>query len=96
MKKVIQSKMEVVLIFNHVCWFWSFFPSEPLLTKELPCNNIAYCGLEAISNDTLYNNTKNQKVSLAYFKPFQHSKEKPVGGQNMPPPAWIGLIYLRN
>ena len=38
--------------------------------------NLDYCGLLTISNDALYNYTKNQKVSSAYCKPFENTKEK--------------------
>ena len=49
--------------------------------------------LSTISYDALYNYTKSQKISAAYCKPFQHSKEKtcrgggvghnvPLSGQN--------------
>ena len=84
MKKVVQSKMAAVLIFNHVCWFWTFFPSEPLLTKWLPWQATTlftvYCKLFHMMPYIII--LKSQKVSSAYCKPFQHRNEKPVA----PPP----------
>ena len=35
MKKVINSKMAAVLVFIQVCWFCSFFTSEPLLSVSM-------------------------------------------------------------
>ena len=54
---------------------WKVWPSL-LLQKYCHGNAIGYCRLKTISVDALYNYTESQKVSLAYYKPFLHSKAK--------------------
>ena len=75
MKKVIHSKTEAVLILTTFADFDHF--SLVNHYKQTCChgNNVDYCSLLTISNDAIYNYTKSQKVSSAYCKLFQHSKE---------------------
>ena len=39
--------------------------------KDCHGNTIGYCRLATILNDALYNYTKSQRASLAYYKLFQ-------------------------
>ena len=69
--------------------FWSIAPQQ----KGCHGDTTGYCLLETLSNDALYNYTESQKVSLAYYKPFWHSKEKTyVGGGTLNRVNCIGIV----
>ena len=94
MKKVIQSKWAAVLIFNHVCWFWSYFGQWTTLNKMVAMATTlftVYCKLFHMMPYIII--LKVRKFHQPTASRFSTARKKPVGGgaHCAPLPAWIGL-----
>ena len=71
-----------------------FLPKRSL-TKVLPWQYPRLLLTKKYSNDALYNYTKSQKVSLVYWKPFWHRREKTCKGGGAQCPIKICIIVSR-
>ena len=60
------------------------------LKKRCYGNAIGCCRLETIYNDAIYSYTKSHRVSLAYYEPFWHIRQKPI-----PPPPLPSLNRVK-
>ena len=69
-------KSDINTFWRRKCHFWNFCPSAPW---QKCCHGLVWW------NDALYNYTKNQKVSLVYYKPFLYSKEETCRGAQCAP-----------
>ena len=78
--------MAAVLIFYHICWFWSFLTGETILKESVAIATTlitVHCKLFQMMPYII--KVKVRKFRQPAASCFSTAREKPLGGHNVPP-----------